>query len=96
MLTEDIAEAGQALTDYGYTDFDVDPRLLGQILAGYPDLVGAAATWTWSDTGVRGQLAELLARALLHRPWPTFGTAGGDPSFHDDLQRAHQAWVTSR
>jgi hypothetical protein len=90
----DVAEAGQVLTDFGYVAFYVDRRLLAQILAGHPELASGAASWGWSDTAVRGELADLVARALLHRPWPTFGTAAADPGFDDDLRGAHEAWVS--
>lgn len=87
-----IAEAGQVLSGY-FTDFDVDPRLLRQILDGHPGLIGQAAEWGWSDTEVREQLAGLLAQALLRRPLPIYGTAAADTSFGDDLRCAHDAWV---
>lgn len=43
-----------------FTGFDVDPRLLRQILDGHPGLIRQAAEWGWSDTEVREQLAGVL------------------------------------
>ncbi|MEV1179380.1 hypothetical protein, partial [Nonomuraea sp. NPDC049784] len=92
MKADDIAEAGEVLRDH-FVDFEVDPRLIEQVLTAHPDLLVVASAWGWDDTEARSQLADALARTLLDRSWPTYGQPRDLESFREELRAAHARWV---
>jgi hypothetical protein len=63
---------GIALTEEQAAAIDLNPRFMS-IYAGPDD---------W-DTLTREVVADILARTILGRPWPTYGAK--DESFFDDL-----------
>lgn len=92
----DLQELHGAL-GYFY-DFTPDDRLLCEILDRHPTLVGEAQEWGWDDTEVRGKAAGLVSERLIGRQWPTYGEtethAIDIKVFHQEVQDAHDRWVT--
>jgi hypothetical protein len=51
----------------------IHPKQLEEICSGHKELMGEIVADTWGDTQVMDTMADVIARKVTGRDWPTYG-----------------------